>query len=64
VKKVIILIAAVLVATATVLAGIAVLPSTAQNAQANPCSAFTITNNDDVDFKCKFFDDVEVQVAS
>jgi hypothetical protein len=50
-------------AAATVLtAGLAVVPSTVQNAHANPCSANNAfnNNNEDVNFKCKFTDDVEI----
>jgi len=65
-NKVTLLIAAVLVATTTVLvAGIAVVPSTVQHAQANPCSNLVTATAGtsiagDVNIKCKFTDDVEV----
>jgi hypothetical protein len=60
-KKRTMFLAAVLAVAATVLAaGLAVVPSTVQNVQANPCSGIGIGSGDDVNFKCKFTDDVEI----
>jgi len=75
IKKTAIFLAAVLVAAGAVLvAGLAVIPSTVQNAQANPCSGNTLSTaggvgerplpgvtpeSGDIDFKCDL-NDVEV----
>jgi hypothetical protein len=55
--------AAVLAAGAILLSRLTVVvPSTVQNAQANPCSEINTNTSDDndVNVKCKFFDDLEV----
>jgi hypothetical protein len=40
-------------------AGLAIVPSTIQTAQANLCSA-DVEDVDDVNFKCKFYDEIEI----
>jgi hypothetical protein len=47
-KKVTLLMVAILAAATVLTAGLAVVPNTAQNAQANPCSAISIGADDDL----------------
>jgi hypothetical protein len=55
----------VAILAATVLtAGLAVVPSTVQNAQANPCSNIVGSVTGDTEIKCKFTDDVEIAELS
>jgi hypothetical protein len=39
-------------------------PSSDQIAQANPCSEFDVTSNEDVDVECEFDDDVEIAAVA
>ena len=57
--------AALLAAGAILAAGLAIVPSTVQTAQANPCATEVDGNNNEIDnFKCKFFDEVEIDEIS
>jgi hypothetical protein len=60
-NKVTIVMAALLAAGAILAAGLAIVPSTVQTAQANPCSIEAEEEDFEIDnFKCKFFDEVEI----
>jgi uncharacterized membrane protein YdfJ with MMPL/SSD domain len=83
-RKATLLMATPLAAATVIVAGLAVVPSITQNAQANLCSNITIATSaeeaaseaaaeddsgdadidQDINLKCKFFDDVDVDETS